>query len=114
MKRWMIVGAAALGLCPLLAAHAQPQPQASTPDAASAAMGLKAIDTDGNGAISRAEASAALHQQFAHLDANHDGVISEDEFVTARLAQFDAADTDGNGELTRAELRQRFLALRKH
>ncbi|NGY03887.1 EF-hand domain-containing protein [Solimonas terrae] len=74
---------------------------------------MKAVDTDGDGAISRDEAQAALKSEFARLDRNHDGQISEDEFVGARMEMFDAADTDGDGKLTRAELRQRFLAMRK-
>jgi len=76
--------------------------------------GIKAIDTDGDGAISRTEATATLHQQFARLDRNHDGAISEDELVAARMEQFTQADADSDGKLTRAELRKRFLEMRQH
>lgn len=74
---------------------------------------LKAVDRDGDGAISREEANAALHAQFAQLDRDHDGRLSEDEFVAARLTRFDQADADGDGRLTRAELRERVLAMRQ-
>lgn len=74
---------------------------------------LKALDSDGDGAISREEMGAALHTQFAALDRNHDGVLSEDEFVAARMALFTQSDSDGDGKLTRSELREHLLAMRQ-
>ncbi|WP_154654677.1 EF-hand domain-containing protein [Solimonas variicoloris] len=95
----------------LLAALALPaaaQPPADAPGGAR----MKAVDTDGDGAISRDEAAAALHAEFRRLDRDHDGALREDEFVAARLERFSAADADGDGKLTRAELRQRARAAR--
>jgi Ca2+-binding EF-hand superfamily protein len=41
---------------------------------------------------------------FATLDANADGLLSEDELTAAGQARFASADTDGNGGLSAAEL----------
>jgi Ca2+-binding EF-hand superfamily protein len=72
----------------------------------------QAADTDGDGAISSAEARAAATRQFAQLDRNHDGQIGEAEFVDARLAMFAQADSDGDGAISRAELRSKLRAAR--
>jgi len=36
-------------------------------------------DADGDGRITRAESRAAVAERFARMDANGDGMISEDE-----------------------------------
>lgn len=74
---------------------------------------LRLADGDGDGAISQAEARAAAQQQFAQLDRNHDGQISEAEFVESRVARFNTADGDGDGKLTRAELRAQLMSRRQ-
>jgi|GEM_PF-3133466 len=73
---------------------------------------LRGADTDGDGAISIAEATKVLQQEYQSLDANHDGAVSEDEFVNARLAQLAKLDTNGDGKITRDELRARLRSLR--
>lgn len=95
----------------LLAVMALPA-AAQPPAGGFAAARLKAVDTDGDGAISRDEASAALRAEFQRLDRNHDGTLSENEFVASRLERFSAVDADGDGKLTRVELRQHVLAAR--
>lgn len=73
---------------------------------------LQAIDTDGDGAISRAESEAAHAERFAKADSNGDGVITFAEFdaqmkrgkADRKQAMFDRLDTDGSGEVTKAEL----------
>lgn len=75
---------------------------------------LKAVDTDGNGSISAAEARAAAERRYQSLDANHDGVVTQAEFVDSRLQMLAMADADGDGEVSRAEIRDRVLdGLRK-
>lgn len=59
----------------------------------------------GNGEITTAQAEAAAAAQFKNLDTNHDGVITEQEFIADRMKLFDAADTNGDGVVTRAEIR---------
>jgi Ca2+-binding EF-hand superfamily protein len=66
---------------------------------------LRGADTDGDHAISIAEATAVLQQEYGRLDANHDGTVTQDEFVNARLAQLAKLDTDGDGKITREEVR---------
>jgi Ca2+-binding EF-hand superfamily protein len=73
---------------------------------------LRGADTDGDGAISIAEATKVLQQEYQSLDANHDGTVSEDEFVNARLGQLAKLDTNGDGKITRDELRARLRSLR--
>lgn len=71
---------------------------------------LLAMDTDGDGRISRAEFMAAAKPgkgdpaaKFAKLDRNGDGVIDKSE-IDARLAhQFRKLDVNGDGILTPAE-----------
>lgn len=67
-------------------------------------------EIDAHGEVTRAGAEQLLKAQFAKLDRNHDGVVSEGEFVAAGIDRFNAADTNGDGKVTRAELRGRFLA----
>jgi hypothetical protein len=66
---------------------------------------LRGADSDGDKAISIAEATAILQQEYGRLDANHDGAVSQDEFVNARLTQLAKLDTDGDGKITRDEVR---------
>ena len=73
---------------------------------------LRDADTDGDHAISVAEATAALRAEYQRLDANHDGTVSEDEFVNARLAQLSKLDSNGDGKITRDEVRTFFRNLR--
>lgn len=75
---------------------------------------LKAVDTDGNGAISAAEARVAAERRYQSLDANHDGIVTQAEFVDSRLQMLAMTDADGDGEVSRAEIRDRVLdSLRK-
>ena len=71
--------------------------------------GLKALDKDGDGRISRDEAAAAprLAQGFDRIDANHDGFLARDELKAAHAAMREAhwarIDTDGDGRISLAE-----------
>lgn len=75
---------------------------------------MKSVDTDRDGAISKAEADAL----FARIDANRDGKLDQGEMRAYRKAQheqfraemrqrfdagFQAADKDGDGALTKQE-----------
>ena len=73
---------------------------------------LRDADTDGDHAISVAEATAVLRAEYQRLDTNHDGIVSEDEFVNARLAQLSKLDTNGDGKITRDEVRTFFRNFR--
>lgn len=74
--------------------------------------GIRELDENGDGIITKAEAQSGLEVQFRKMDTNHDGVLSEDEFVNARLAIIQRLDTDGDGQITRSELRNAFMARR--
>ena len=74
----------------------------------------KKVDTDQDGAVSRAEAEAnapRLAKDFDKVDTNGDGKVSREELRAARKAQAKAhmeerwkkADTDGDGALSREE-----------
>jgi len=74
---------------------------------------LRGADSDGDGAISIAEATKMLDQEYQSLDANHDGTVSQDEFVNAHLAKLAKLDTNGDGEITREEIRARLRSFRQ-
>jgi hypothetical protein len=78
--------------------------------------------------IPRAEVVAAVKAQFAKIDANHDGVVTREEFAAYRAKQaaaggdanpfthvgghwFDHADPDGTGRVTLAQAEQHPLQL---
>ena len=109
------------------AASAQPPAAAPVAPAGNARAGkpghhggFKAIDTNGDGQISRDEAKghAWLEKNFDQIDANHDGQLSKDELAAwhkahkgemrEKMAQrfdakFKAADKDNDGSLTKDE-----------
>lgn len=77
--------------------------------------------------IARSEVVAAVKRQFAGMDANHDGVVTRDEFERYRAHQpaatgvaalthvgehwFEHVDADGDGRVTPAEASARPLRL---
>jgi len=76
-------------------------------------------------ADSASGAHAGFHQKFAQaafakLDANGDGVVTQDEFVAAAKAKFAALDTGHAGKLTAAQIaaspaaQQRDLKIAEH
>jgi Ca2+-binding EF-hand superfamily protein len=73
---------------------------------------LRGADTDGDHAISIAEATSVLQQEYGRLDTNQDGSVSQDEFVNARLAQLAKLDGDGDGKITRDEIKSFFRSMR--
>ncbi len=87
---------------------------------------LEALDTDGDGDISRAEVDTARQARFAEADANGDGAISEAEFTTAMEARaserrarrqasaFTRADANGDGVISMDETGGRIDAMFEH
>jgi Ca2+-binding EF-hand superfamily protein len=59
------------------------QARADGPRAKFGARQFERMDTDKNGTVTKAEAVAAAETRFAKIDANNDGVISEDEMKSA-------------------------------
>ena len=82
--------------------------------------GLKALDKDRDGRISRDEAAAAprLAARFDQLDANHDGFVTPDELKAAhqamRQAHWARLDADGDGKISRAEAQANAPRLAEH
>jgi len=84
---------------------------------------LQALDTNGDGDISRAEVDAARQARFAEADANGDGAISEAEFTAAMEARaserrdrrqasaFTRADANGDGVISMDETGGRIDAM---
>jgi hypothetical protein len=78
---------------------------------------LKALDTNGDESISRAEFSGP-NADFARLDRNRDGVLTAPDFdftnqgpgAAGASMLFTRADRDGNGKVTRDELEALFAA----
>ena len=63
------------------------------------------FDTDGDGAITKAEIDAAAAARFAEADADKDGKLSAEELAARGPAQmFDRLDADKDGTLTAEEL----------
>jgi hypothetical protein len=79
-----------------------------------------AMDTDGDGTISKAEADAGaprMAEHFAGIDADSDGHVTKDEMHAARARfhegmqargeeRFRSADTNGDGSIDLAEAQQ--------
>lgn len=62
------------------------------------------VDTNGDGAISRDEATAKSTERFGRFDKNDDGQISLEEWNNVHLARFDKGDTNGDGQVTQEEI----------
>ena len=111
LKRTLI---AALVLIPAMSFAAD---NAADAKATRPARLFKHADTDGNGALSRAEVQKAmpyLAGKFDRIDANKDGQLSHGELKAWKQAQrsgrqakaaerFRHADADGDGAISRAE-----------
>ena len=103
MKNITLLVTCALSLC-LIHGAAQAKPE----------KGSKMLDTDGDGAVSYAEAEAAgadrLLEHFADIDLDESGTITREEMRAHRAERREAmkekiksADTDGNGAISYAE-----------
>lgn len=64
-------------------------------------------DANGDGNITRAEATAAAETHFARMDANGDGRLTSDDRAAGQQRRhaeaFARVDSDGNGAISRAE-----------
>ena len=75
-------------------------------------MNFEALDTDGNGEISREEMQAQMESRFTGADTDGDGVLSRDELVAAGQKRvedrvqrmLDRFDEDGDGSLSADEM----------
>jgi Ca2+-binding EF-hand superfamily protein len=60
------------------------QPNGEGPRAKFGARQFAKMDADKNGKVTKAEALAAAEARFSHVDANHDGVITQEEIQTVK------------------------------
>ena len=101
-------------------AHATENPRADSP------RDLMRADTDGDGRVSRPEATAAGSERagawFDKLDLNKDGYVTSDELKQARATRqsdmrqkmeerFEQADTNGDGQLSLDEVQAKLPRL---
>ena len=98
-----------------LALLAVPATFAGSKDPAAVEAKFKAMDTNGDGKISRAEHAAGAKKMFAEMDANHDGIVTAAELSSSQKGgdsshaamsaaeKIKAVDLDGDGQLTIAE-----------
>ena len=91
MKKFLMIGAGAMALA------------ASGYAVAGPGMGGM-IDANGDGNVTRAEATAASEAMFAKMDANGDGKIDEADREAKKRDRFDQIDANKDGKLTQAEL----------
>jgi Ca2+-binding EF-hand superfamily protein len=102
---------------------------AEDPPRADAPHDVMKADTDGDGRISRAEATAAQAQRssdwFDKLDLNKDGYVTKDEMQQSREnfragmkekmdERFKEADTNGDGQLSLDEVQAKMPRLAEH
>lgn len=90
MKKLLLTGAGAMALAASGYALAGP--------------GMDKVDTDDNGEISRAEATAASDAMFFRMDANDDGKIDEADREARKRKMFDEIDANRDGKVTEAEM----------
>jgi Ca2+-binding EF-hand superfamily protein len=118
-KLVVLLGCMALAPLAAMASDTPPAaPEATPPATQSGPVGhFAALDTNGDGAISLAEAQAGaprMAEHFTEIDANGDGLITKEEMQAARgkLRQemqargeerFRSADADGDGKIDLAE-----------
>ncbi len=68
-----------------------------------AAMQAMALQTTTNGQHAQF-AQKRAQRVFDKLDTNHDGVVTQDEYLAGAAAQFKKLDTQGNGHVTAQEI----------
>lgn len=62
------------------------------------------LDTNKDGRLDRKELRGRLsRKEFDAADADHDGTLTKEEYLSAVEARFNAADADHNGKLTNWE-----------
>ena len=63
------------------------------------------LDADGNGVVSQEEFVAPAMDHFTKLDTDGDGTLSSAEFTAPLVERFKEIDTNGDGVLSEDELR---------
>ncbi len=106
MKKAVFCAAAVVGTLALATA-------ASAAEGHSRAERLKAMDANGDGKITRQEATDAAKARFKDLDKNGDGKLTADDFAGGKHdgSKFlKRLDTDGDGAVSEKEWVDRSLA----
>lgn len=105
MKRYIIPGLAAVAVVAGTVAYAQTDGQ---PGHRGHRM-FEKLDANKNGAVTRAEVTAAVEKHFTEVDTNKDGTISAAELDAMHQRMhdmmFERMDTDKNGQISRDEFR---------
>lgn len=60
-----------------------------------------------------AEGAKRGDRMFNHIDANNDGVVSEEEFNAIHEKRFDALDADDSGSVTKEEIQAHHAKMRE-
>lgn len=94
MKKFLMAGAAGVALLASGVAIAHNH----------GGQGGKAMDLDGNGEVSRAEAATAANTAFARMDANKDGVLNAADKAERKGDRFANMDANKDGQVTKAEM----------
>ena len=111
MKRLLLITAAVAIAAPLALAQGGPGRPDREEMRERIQEQLAEVDTNGDGAISKAEADAMRARHFDEVDANGDGVATQAEFeahrerkqAERRSARYARLDTNGDGSVTKDE-----------
>lgn len=111
MTKTTLLAAIALGLVASAASAQQGPPRDMYGDATvskadaekQAGERFAMVDANKDGVITEDEVPGPMARGFSRMDADGNGKVTKDEFTKSQLSRFDMMDADHDGQLTKAE-----------